>query len=170
MPCPERYHIFSSFLYLSRWIKSGIEHLIWLLNRTSKIAHVGDREERWKRMPEGQKSLCFSPREILLVKGHSSASAVPAPAREGPPLLPGAKAQQEKDLLQRLPRLSIYRLVWVAHAARKRVWGKCKHLRIAQEGFWQPLVGDFLKRFARCQVNLEVLASPPFMSLPSILV
>lgn len=48
-----------------------------------------------ERMPEGQKSLCFSPRNITC-KGHSSASAVPAPAREGPPLLPGAKAQQEK--------------------------------------------------------------------------
>lgn len=47
------------------------------------------------RMLEGQKSLCFPPQNITC-KGHSSASAMPAPAQEGPPLPPGAKAQQEK--------------------------------------------------------------------------
>ena len=48
-----------------------------------------------KGMPEGQKSLPFSPQNITC-KGHSSASAMPAPAQGSPPLPPRAKAQQEK--------------------------------------------------------------------------
>lgn len=134
-----------SFAHVNSQAKERSEHLIWLFKRISKIVHGGSTGGR---MSDGRKSLRFSPQNSSW-KGHSSALAMPAPARESPPSHLG-EVLARNDLLQMLPRLSIWRLVWDACPRRKQVWGKSKHLRTTQEGFLTaPRLEIFSKKICK---------------------
>lgn len=48
----------------------------------------------------------------------------------------------------------------------EQVWGKCKRLRMTQEGFLTALDWRFSQDLQDAKLILRFLASPPFMSLP----